>query len=68
MYKEGQKSKAICPHCDGVKNTTFLIKNYSINGTVIKDILVGVCDSCEEIITIPAISTEKIKDNLKLEK
>lgn len=66
MFKEGQKSKAICPYCESIKETTFLIKDYSINDKVIKDILVGVCDTCEEIISIPAISTEKIKDSLKI--
>lgn len=62
FVKEGEKSKALCNSC-GVTEITYLLKNvdFSDKSGTIKDILVGVCDKCDEIITIPAQSTAQIK-------
>lgn len=65
MYQEGQKSKILCTYCESMQDTTFLIKDYTINNKTIKDLLVGVCDKCGEIVSIPSNSTEKIKEGLK---
>jgi len=62
FVKEGEKGKAICNSC-GLTDITYLLRDVDFNdnsGTV-KDILVGVCDKCHAIISIPAQSTAKIK-------
>lgn len=62
FVKEGEKSKAICDSC-GLTEITYLLRNVDFNDKsgVVKDILVGVCGKCEEIISIPAQSTAQIK-------
>lgn len=62
MYKIGDKSNAICFQC-GLVSITFNLKDVPIRNSekVVKDLLVGVCDSCEQVVSIPAQSTPKIK-------
>ena len=69
MYKVGDKGKGICFQC-GPTSTKFEIRNvpFSDGSGIAQDILVGVCDSCNQTIAIPAQSSESIKfqhDNLK---
>jgi len=44
IYKEGDKSKAICPDC-GMVETVFMSRDVPIKGTAMtaKNILAGVC-------------------------
>lgn len=61
-YSVGDKSQAICYQC-GLMNTTFARKDIPFgdgSGTV-KDLLVAVCDSCGEVVSVPAQSTPEIK-------
>lgn len=62
FVKEGEKGKAICNSC-GLTNTTYLLRDlpFSDNSGTVKDILAGVCDICNEVVSIPAQSTAKIK-------
>lgn len=57
-----EKGKGICNSC-GVTTTTYLLRDidFSDKSEKVKDIFVGVCDTCNEIISIPAQSTAKIK-------
>ena len=67
MFKENDKSKAICNVCEKVVSTTLKIRDVKTSDTkkVIKDILVSVCDECEATVAIPAQSTPEIKKQLK---
>jgi hypothetical protein len=69
IFKEGEKSKAICPRCGMVK-TTFLTRDVPIQGskTIAKNILAGVCSVCDRVISIPQQSSLYVKEALHKEK
>lgn len=69
IYKEGDKSKAICPDC-GMTETTFMTKDVPIKGSsaVAKNILAGVCSQCGKVISIPQQSAPYIKEALHKER
>lgn len=51
QFIEGDKSKAICYNCEVVVTTTF---------KYVDKILVGACDNCGEIVSIPHTTIKKI--------
>lgn len=62
IVKEGEKGKAICEGC-GLTTTTYMLRDVDFSdkrGTV-KNIIVGVCDKCNKVASIPNQSTPKIK-------
>lgn len=62
FYKEGDKSQSICPDCGEIVSTTMLYRDvpFEDGSAVAKDILVGVCDRCLMVVSIPAQSTPAI--------
>ncbi|MFN8672916.1 MAG: hypothetical protein U0457_12645 [Candidatus Sericytochromatia bacterium] len=62
FVKENDKGKAVCSSC-GLTTITYLLKDvpFSNKSGTVKNILAGVCDKCNEVITIPAQSTAAIK-------
>lgn len=62
IYFAGDKSKAICPCC-GIVETTFRYRDVFLAETkkTVEGILVGVCDKCDEVVSMPAQSTPAIK-------
>jgi hypothetical protein len=63
LYRAGEKISAICRSCGSVRQATFAYRNvpFSDGSGMVKDILVAVCDACEEVIATPAQSTPAIK-------
>lgn len=59
---QGDQGKAICEHC-GPVTTTFLYRDVPLSdsGKVVKNILVGVCNQCHSLASIPAQSTPAIQ-------
>ncbi len=59
---QGDKGKAICEHC-GPVTTTYLYRDVPLSESakVVKDILVGVCEQCQSVASIPAQSTPAIQ-------
>ncbi len=57
IFKEGDKSKAICEHCKKVSTTTFQVRTTQIQdgnkSLRIPDVLVAVCDKCDKVAAIP---------------
>lgn len=62
FFSEGDKSQAICTHCKKLSTTTFGYRDvpFSDGSGVVKNILVGVCDQCDTVASIPAQSTPAI--------
>lgn len=62
LYYEGEKARAICSR-DGASSITFMRRNvpFSDGDGAAKDILVGVCDVCGDVVAIPPQSTPAIK-------
>ncbi|MGK5063962.1 hypothetical protein [Janthinobacterium sp. LB3P112] len=59
----GAKGKAICEKCASVCSTTYRYRDvpFSDGKGLASNILVGVCDVCETVLSIPAQSTPKIR-------
>jgi hypothetical protein len=62
FFSEGDKSKAICSNCKGVRTTIFAYRDvpFSDGDGIVKSILVGVCEQCDNVASIPAQSTPAI--------
>lgn len=63
-YKVGDKTKAVCYFCDKVVTVTYSIQDVPFKQQLIKDILAGVCEGCNQVITIPQQSVKDIKVQL----
>lgn len=65
LFNEGEKSKAICSHCNGWVTTTFKYRDvhFSDGSGLVKDILVSVCDTCDQVVATPPQSTPYIKQS-----
>lgn len=63
IIKEGDTGKAVCNHC-GLTNTTYMLRDipFSDNRSIVKGVLTGVCNSCNEVVAIPPQSVPRIKD------
>jgi hypothetical protein len=62
VVKEGDKGKAVCEFC-GLSTTTYALRDVDFSdkrGTV-KNIIVGVCDKCGGVASIPSQSVPQIK-------
>lgn len=66
-YEVGNKSRAVCESCESVVDTTFAIRDVSFNDGVgiAKDILVAVCDQCDDVVAIPGQSVVSIAEARK---
>lgn len=61
-YKEGDKSRAICHDC-GLVNTTFYHRDVTVEKISVY-ILAGVCEKCNQVVSIPSQATPAIKKAL----
>ena len=55
LYKTGDKGIAMCETCQGKAETTYQIRNVPLSdgSHVVPDVLVGVCDTCDNVTTLP---------------
>lgn len=62
IVKEGDKGKAVCQAC-GLTQTTYSLRDVAFNDNsgIVKNILAGVCDNCNSVVSIPRQCTPKIK-------
>lgn len=70
IYKVGDKQEVICQSCQSITNATFMLRDvpFSDNSGVVKNVLVGVCEKCDEIMVIPHQSTPVIKKQIEAQK
>jgi hypothetical protein len=63
LFKEGGKSKAICSSCKAVVSTTFKYRDVPFSDGIgfAKNILVSVCDCCDQVVATPPQSTPAIR-------
>jgi hypothetical protein len=64
---EGETIRSICNHCEEMRESVFRIRNLSMcdGRYTIKDIMVSVCNTCDNITGIPAQSTPSIKEQME---
>ena len=62
IVKEGDTRQVICPTC-GRGEATYLLRDvdFSDKSGTVKNILAAVCDKCQQVVSIPAQSTPKVK-------
>lgn len=67
IYKVGDTSKAVCHNCKAVKPTTFQLRDipFSDGEGVVKNVIAGVCDICNEVVSTPPQSTPNIKKSIE---
>jgi hypothetical protein len=61
IFHEGHVERAVCD-VDGVVTVTFRYRDVSFSdgSGVVRDLLVGVCDTCDEVILSPPQSLRAI--------
>lgn len=67
LYKVGEKSKALCEQCEKIRSTTFRERTIPLSsgkGSV-EDVLVAVCDGCDNIVGIPQQSAPRIQEAIR---
>lgn len=66
IFKVGDSQKAICEHCRSLENATFRLRDvpFSDGSDIVKNVLVGVCDKCEQVCLLPHQSTPAVKRQL----
>lgn len=64
LYKEGDSSRAICSHCKQLRAITFAQRDVPLSSGkgLVRDVLVGVCDTCNTVASIPQQSVPRIKE------
>jgi hypothetical protein len=57
IFKEGDKSKAVCHHCKELVVTTFRVQDAKIKDAGVSynvpDVLVAICDQCDVVVSVP---------------
>ena len=68
ILQEGDKSQAVCLQCKKLSNTTFRYDTYEVpdsKGKVVENVLLGFCDTCGTLASIPAQSSPKIRNEIR---
>lgn len=64
-FKEGDRSRAMCPTCRTVCIQTFKKSTLKVKGISIPDVLMGFCNRCGNYVSLPHQSVEDIKNRVK---
>jgi hypothetical protein len=64
ILKSGDPLVAICERCEEVVAGTYQYRPFPLekSGVVVPNVLVGVCGTCGEIVSLPAQSTPRLKE------
>ncbi|MFP9471217.1 hypothetical protein AB6D37_21155 [Pectobacterium brasiliense] len=70
IFKVGDTQTALCNTCQSLETATFQLKDvpFSDNSGVVRQVLVGVCERCENVAIIPHQSTPMIKKALDVQR
>ncbi|WDE04526.1 hypothetical protein SG34_024855 [Thalassomonas viridans] len=66
IFKVGDTQLAVCEACRSIKSMTFALRDvpFSDGSGIVKNVLVGVCDTCDYVIVTPQQSAPAIKREL----
>ncbi len=64
IWKENDRSKGICSKCKELGEIVFQRRPFYLKKTKksVKDVLVGVCAICDEMVSVPPQSTARLKE------
>jgi hypothetical protein len=67
ILKVGDTKKTACNTCESFQDVTFQLRDTPFNdgSGIVKNVLVGVCDTCDSVIVLPHQSTPAIKKQLE---
>ena len=67
ILKVGDCQKAACANCQSFQNMTFALRDvpFSDDSGVVKNVLVGVCDTCDHVGILPHQSTPAVEKQLQ---
>lgn len=67
LFKVGDKSKALCWKCEKLSDTTFKTRSVPLSSGRghVDNVLVSVCDTCNETVAVPQQSVPRIKEFIK---
>lgn len=70
ILKVGDVQKAACNNCKSFQNVTFRLRDvpFSNASGIVKNVLVGVCDSCDSVVVLPHQSTPLVKKQLEVQR
>ena len=70
IIKVGDKQKASCNECKSFQNVTFQLRDvpFSDGSGIVKNVLVGICDSCDSVAVLPHQSTPLVKHQLEIQR
>lgn len=62
IVKEGDQRQVVCETC-GLITATYRLRDieFSDGSTTVRNVLAGVCDSCDTVVSIPSQSTAKVR-------
>jgi len=66
-YKVGDVHSCMCENCGGITDATFRKRDvpFSDGSGIVEDILVGVCNKCDEVVLFPPQENPKVKATLE---
>lgn len=61
IVKEGDKRQVVCSTC-GLTQATYTLTDidFSDGSGSVKNVLAGVCDHCQQVVSLPKQSTESV--------
>lgn len=70
ILKVGDTKSAACNNCESFQGVTFRLRDvpFSDGSGVVKNVLVGVCDSCDSVAVLPHQSTPAVKKQLEVQR
>lgn len=70
IFKVGDTHKAICENCQSLETAIFQLRDvpFSDGSGLVKNVLVGVCDKCDEVCLLPHQSTPAVKKQFETQR
>lgn len=70
IVKVGDSQKAACGECQSFQPVTFALRDvpFSDDSGLVKNVLVGVCDTCDAVAVLPHQSTPAVQKQLQVQR
>lgn len=70
IFKVGDSQRAICEYCRSIQTATFKLRDVPLSdgSGVVKKVLVGVCDECDQVCLLPHQSTPAVQKHLEAQR
>ena len=70
ILKVGDTKKAACNNCESFQDVTFKLRDVPFNdgSGVVKNVLAGVCNTCDSVAVLPHQSTPVVKKQLEVQR